>query len=395
MAGGHTQRPINIVADENIPRVREWFSALGEVRTLAGRSMVAADVADADILLVRSVTPVDAALLSASRVRFVGTATIGTDHLDVEFLRRAGIGFANAPGSNAQSVVDYVLSALAAEAGLLARLLSGKARVGVVGLGNVGGRLLRRLHTLGIDAIGFDPYVDVPDLPQNTLEAVLGCAVVCLHTPLTRKGAHPTWHLLDASRMRSLRSGAVLLNAGRGAVIDNQALLRLLEARPDVRVVLDVWEPEPAISLDLLQRVALGTPHIAGYSFDGKLAGTRMLLQACCEYLAQSQPIHASSDDPLLITVPAGGDAAAVLEAALLAVYDPRRDDAALRSCDEAAAIAAHFDQLRKHYPQRREIASCEVVNWAELSADAQRLLTAAGFRGEVAVRGGITGGSG
>src|SRR5690606_6233361 len=119
-----------------------------------------------------------------------------------------------------------------------------------------------------------DPYVDAPDLPQNTLEVVLGCEVVCLHTPLTRQGAHPTWHLLDESRIRSLRSAAVLLNAGRGAVIDNQALLRVLEVRPDLRVMLDVWESEPAINLDLLQRVTLATPHIAGYSFDGKLAGT-------------------------------------------------------------------------------------------------------------------------
>src|SRR5690606_17938748 len=281
---------------------------------------------------VRSVTPVNAALLSGSRVCFVGTATIGTDHLDVEFLQRAGIGYANAPGSNAQSVVDYVLSALAAQEGLLACLLGGKARVGVVGLGNVGGRLLRRLHALGIDAVGFDPYVDAPDLPQNTLEVVLGCDVVCLHTPLTREGAHPTWHLLDENRMRSLRSGAVLLNAGRGAVIDNQGLLHMLEAGPDLRVILDVWEPEPAISLDLLERVALGTPHIAGYSFDGKLAGTRMLLQASCEYLAQPLPAYSSSDDSTPITVPAGGDAVTALEAALLAVYDPRRDDAALRS---------------------------------------------------------------
>ncbi len=388
MAGGQLQRPINIVADENIPQVRECFSSLGEVRTLAGRSMAAADVADADILLVRSVTPVNAALLSASRVRFVGTATIGTDHLDIDYLQRMEIGYANAPGSNAQSVVDYVLSALAAEEGLLARLLGGKARVGVVGLGNAGGRLLRRLHALGIDAVGFDPYVDAPDLPQNTLEVVLGCEVVCLHTPLTRQGAHPTWHLLDESRIRSLRSAAVLLNAGRGAVIDNQALLRVLEARPDLRVMLDVWESEPAINLDLLQRVTLATPHIAGYSFDGKLAGTHRLLQACCEFLACPLPIHSSSDDPMPITVPTGGDAAAALGAALLAVYDPRRDDAALRAGGDPAAIATHFDQLRKHYPLRREIAGCEVVNWKELGAGAQRLLAAAGFRGA------ITGGS-
>jgi erythronate-4-phosphate dehydrogenase len=384
------ERRPRIVADENIPCVSEWFAPLGEVRTVAGRTLSRTDLADADILLVRSVTPVRAGLLAGTPVRFVGTATIGTDHLDAEYLRAAGIAFASAPGSNAQSVVDYVLSALATVAGLFERLFEGSARIGVVGLGNVGGRLLRRLRALGLDAVGYDPWVAAADLPQQSLDAVLACEVVCLHTPLTRTGDHPTWHLLDARRLAGLAGGCVLLNAGRGPVIDNPALLELVQRRPDMHAMLDVWEGEPAIDPALLERVALGTPHIAGYSQDGKLAGTRMLLEVVCGWLGQPVPaLAAPLAEPRIVAARDGGPIGA-LRSALLAVYDPRRDDAALRTGGNEAGLAAHFDHLRRHYPVRREVAACRVANWGELDAGAQRLLAAAGFRGEAA-----TGGSG
>jgi erythronate-4-phosphate dehydrogenase len=354
---------------------------VGDVKTATGRTLSRADVAAADILLVRSVTPVNAALLTGTPVRFVGTATIGTDHLDMDYLRAAGIAFASAPGSNAQSVVDYVLSALATVDDLLERLLAGTARVGVVGLGNVGGRLLRRLRALGLDAVGHDPWVVADDLPQRALVDVLAREVVCLHTPLTRTGGHPTWHLLDAVRLAGLARGAVLLNAGRGPVIDNRALLECMQRRPDLRVLLDVWEGEPAIDPALLARVALGSPHIAGYSQDGKLAGTRTLLDAVCAWLGQPAPAVAPPlPEPCIVVAPDGGPVN-VLRSALLAVYDPRCDDAALRGVVGSDALAAHFDYLRRHYPARREVAACRVANWGELDAGAQRLMTAAGFR--------------
>ena len=372
--------PHLIVADENIPKVREWFAPLGTVVTRSGRDLAAADVRAADILLVRSVTSVGPDLLQDSHVGFVGTATIGTDHLDLDYLARAGITVASAPASNAQSVVDYVLSVLAAMDGVVERLLVG-GTVGVVGLGNVGARLLRRLRALGIDAIGCDPFVIAEDLPQQSLAEVLTRDVVCLHTPLTRTGEYPTFHLLNEKNLATLKPDAVLLNAGRGAVIDNRALLRLLEQRHDLRVVLDVWETEPAIDITLLQKVALGTPHIAGYSLDGKLAGTRMLLQACCEFLGEELPITSATDEPLRLQL-SNGKAVNTLREALLAVYDPRRDDAALRNFSDDAGISAHFDRLRKNYPVRREIASCVIENWETLDHTAQKLLRAAGFSG-------------
>lgn len=374
-----------IVADENIPQVRECFAPLGTVVTLPGRTLAPAAVAAADILLVRSVTPVDARLLDGSRVGFVGTATIGTDHLDLAYLRDAGIAVASAPASNAQSVVDYVLSALATLDGVLERVCGGSVgcSVGIVGLGNVGSRLLRRLLQMGINAVGYDPFVSAADLPQRPLAQVLKCDVVCLHTPLTREGEHPTWHLLDATRLSTLKPGAVLLNAGRGAVIDNAALLQLLEQRPDLQVVLDVWESEPAISIPLLAHVTLGTPHIAGYSLDGKLAGTQMLLRACCEFLGEPVPPQQAGGALQQLALPeAGGSAVDVLRAALLAVYDPRRDDLALRAerGADAPEMADHFDRLRKHYPVRREIAGF-VIQGAGLNPAARTLLTAAGFK--------------
>lgn len=372
---------LKIVADQNIPRVREWFAPLGEVRMVAGRTLDASAVSDADILLVRSVTRVDAGLLAGSRVRFVGTATIGTDHLDLAWLAQRGIAVANAPGSNATSVVEYVLSALAAVDDVLERLLAG-AQVGIVGLGNVGGRLLQRLQRLGIRVIGHDPLLPASSgLPLRALDEVLASAVVCLHTPLTREGPHPTRHLLGPAALARLRPGALLLNAGRGAVIDNRALAGILAQGRDLRTVLDVWEGEPAIDAGLLAAVTLGTPHIAGYSSDGKLAGTRMMLEACCRHLGVPVPLPAEPEPPLPLRLDPALRGADLLRAALLACYDVRADDRRLREAYAGGGVAA-FDALRKDYPVRRELAAWAVVNWRDLDEEQRTLLTALGLSG-------------
>jgi erythronate-4-phosphate dehydrogenase len=335
-----------IVADENIPDVRAAFGALGEIRTLPGRALRRRDLDGADVLLVRSVTRVDRALLEGSAVAFVGSATIGTDHLDLDYLRQRGIAVANAPGSNAAAVVDYVLSSFCALDGVLEGLLDGGV-VGIIGLGNVGGRLLRRLRGLGIRCVGYDPLLAPrADLPLCDLEAVLGADVICCHTPLTTGGPHPTRHLLDEARLRGLRRGALLLNAGRGAVIDNAALLRVLRERPDLRAVLDVWEGEPAIDRRLLQRAAIGTPHIAGYSWDGKLAGMRMILEACCRYLREPVPPLAAPAAPPPLTIDSGLSGAALLRAAVLAACDVRADDGRLRAAQAPDAPHA-IDRIR------------------------------------------------
>jgi erythronate-4-phosphate dehydrogenase len=373
-----------IIADENMPLVREAFAALGEVRTYAGRNLSAAQVSAADILLVRSVTRVDRALLEGSRVRFVGTATIGTDHLDLGYLQARGIAVASAPGSNANAVVDYVLSALCALEGVLEDLLGGR-RVGIVGLGNVGSRLLQRLRSLGVTCVGYDPLLPrSSNLPLVDLHTALGADVVCCHAPLTRSVSFPTYHLLGATELQRLRPDAVLLNAGRGGVVDNAALKQLLAARNDVRAILDVWENEPMIDDELLPRLALATPHIAGYSLDGKIVGTRMMLEACCNFLDVAVPTMAIAEiEPPRIHLPEHLVGAALIRAAVQKVYAASADDQRMRAALQnvrGTAVGVAFDALRKNYPERREFSAYAIANWKNFSDKQRAVLSGVGF---------------
>lgn len=320
-----------IVADENITYAQHFFAGMGELILLPGRAISRSDVQDADILLVRSVTSVNRELLEGTAVRFVGSCTIGTDHIDTQWLSDNSIHFAYAPGCNAQAVVEYVLAALRA---LEVDLSTSK--IGVVGCGNVGGRLLRYLKNAGVDVVGCDPFLLNSKLPLVDFEKILECGVICLHTPLTKSGTHPTYHLFDESVINALQPSTVLLNAGRGAVVDNAALLQRIENSGDLSVVLDVWENEPAISDELLAHVAIGTPHIAGYSAEGKLRGTEMVYEALCNFLGCNQTAA-----PVVL----GGD---VIPYAIFA------DDAALREQYPVDGALA-FDRLRKHYKPRRE----------------------------------------
>ena len=349
---------MKIVADENIPLVRELFSAYGAVEVLPGRSITADRLADAGALLVRSVTAVNEELLKGSQVQFVGTATIGTDHIDEAWLQQQGIQFASAPGCNAEAVVQYVLSALCV---LIPNWQQKK--VGIVGCGNVGGRLYQKLRALGVACRCYDPFLD---REKNTdlvgFDEVLGCDMICLHTPLTTDGPYPTYHLFDEPVLRKLNPDTFLLNAGRGEVIDNAALLALLNRQP-MQVVLDVWEGEPAIDTRLLQKVALGTPHIAGYSYDGKLRGTAMIKKAFTDWLG----IAPVETDKLSEPGSAAGMKAIVagsLPEAILSSYDIRQDDKRLRQALSGAGIdvATEFDKLRKNYPQRLEFSHFSIA---------------------------------
>lgn len=361
--------PLRIVADENIPYVKEFFSDFGVIVTLPGRAMTAADVAQADVLLVRSVTPVDESLLQGSRVKFVGTCTIGVDHLDVDYLRNAGITYSSAPGCNANSVVEYVFSVLAQ---LRPDWL--QRSFGIIGCGNVGGALYQRLKTLGLKVSYYDPLLCSTDTDfrqaddQVCLEQVLQADVIAMHAPLTRSGDHPSHHLVSQPQLTQLRTGALLINAGRGAVIDNTALLQTLQQRSDVDVALDVWEWEPFVEPQLLPHIALATPHIAGYSFDGKVEGTAMIYRALCCFLGVKPDRSAQQLLPQEVNVidNVSGSTQQVLNQAILNGYDVAADDNRMRREIEKVieangeqssrqAIGATFDELRKTYPVRRE----------------------------------------
>lgn len=361
---------MKIIADENMPLVHELFANLGEVVTLPGRSIAAKDMVDADVLLVRSITRVDRHLLEGSRVRFVGTATVGVDHVDHAYLVAHGIEFANAPGCNADAVVDYVFAALYA---LGADPSDGC--VGIVGCGQVGGRLYRRLRELGVACRCHDPFLTASQQPDLcTLEEVLRADIVSLHTPLTTSGPYPTHHLLNADNLAQLREGAVLLNTGRGAVISNDDLRNLLARRKDLRVVLDVWQSEPDVDLALLDRVALATPHIAGYSVQGKENGTRMVHEALRKWMGRDTGRQGPDASLLPLRVRSVKDA-------VVSAYDIRKDDQRMRTV--LAAAGDHrgeaFDQLRKNYPHRHEFSRYRV--YGELSSTEKKQLLALGFR--------------
>ncbi|NQD38189.1 DUF3410 domain-containing protein [Permianibacter sp. IMCC34836] len=391
---------MKLVADENIPLVRELFSAFGELVLRPGRAITAHDLADADALLVRSVTTVNANLLKGSAVRFVGSATIGTDHVDHVALADAGIAFANAPGCNANAVAEYVIASLLVLAERN-RFRPGRDVIGILGYGNVGRRLAAKLTALAWPFRVCDPpLAEAQNRAQQwcTAAELRDCDVLTLHVPLNKQGAHPTWHWLDEAAFASMRA-RVVINSCRGPVVDNHALLDWLRAEPTRAAVLDVWEHEPDLPDDLLQRVDLATPHIAGYSREGKCNGSFMIHAAFRQHFG----LDAANAERWQLPVAGQGavpdfavpDRAAqhlaaldlttqdlttqALPQALLApreqvrqelaqqwllqqllnCYDPRRDDAALRAALAAAADRrAAFDLLRKNYPERRELVS-------------------------------------
>lgn len=390
---------MRIVVDENVPQAQA-FARHGELVRLPGRSLRAADVRDADALIVRSITRVNAELLEGSRVGFVGTCTIGVDHLDTEWLEQQGIAWSNAPGCNARSVVEYVLAALRRLA--LQRQSSLAQRCyGIVGAGEVGQRLANVLRALGWQVVLCDPpraaggRAPVVESPAGQSfvdidELIARCDVICLHTPLTTTGVWPTRHLLDEERLRRLRPDCWLVNAGRGPVIDNQALLAVLQERDDLAVALDVWEHEPLVDPRLAARCALVTPHIAGYSLDGKIRGTEMIYQAFCRHFALDAG-EGVSYPPAEITHLGVGDgvtAEQLLCRLSVLFYDPLADDAALRATLglDAQGRGEAFDRLRKQYPVRREMPATSV----QLPADAvalQQVARALGMPWQVAGR--------
>lgn len=352
--------PLNIVADENIPGLDTWFGDLGNITRVPGRNLSRAQLAAADVLLVRSVTEVNERLLQGTPVRFVGSCTIGTDHLDIPWLESQGIAWSAAPGCNANSVVEYVFCALAALD------IDWRTRsFGIVGCGNVGGLLQRRLHALDIPCRIYDPWLtDNPD--SSDLHSVLQQDVICLHAPLVKDGPHPSHHMIDAVALASIKPGAVLISAGRGAVIDNAAMLQCLAQNPGFTAVLDVWENEPDIRTDLLEKVDLGSPHIAGYSHDGKLAGTRMIRDALNRALELPEIVQQDGDAEVKQRVVTEQSGFAAIRELLLKIYDPREDDRRLRDAALAATeggepMAKSFDMLRKHYPQRLEFSHYQV----------------------------------
>ena len=385
---------MRIVVDQNIPLGTEAFAAAGEVVRLPGRTIQRSDLTDCHALIVRSITKVDRALLEGTPVKFVGTCTIGTDHLDIPWLEANGISWVSAPGCNARSVAEWVV-AVVATFHLDRRIdLGSKPRVGVVGVGRVGRQVSKVLTDLGLAPLLNDPpraelegqgaFVELDDL-------VAGCDIVTAHLPLTRSGEHPTHRLLDKPLLSSLPQGALFLNAGRGPTAVSDDLLGLLQERSDLTMALDVLDPEPVVPVGLCQVAHLISPHVAGYSLEGKMEGTRMVRKALGDFMGLSAwELPAGETQPLVVaeirlegkSISPETDPWDALCALITASWSPLGDDGRMREIlalpDGARGEA--FDRLRKEYPVRLEWRHRPVVGVEKLPAASWEIARRLGF---------------
>lgn len=369
---------MNIYIDENIPCAKAFFAELGSVHFFSGRTVNAEQLCDADVLLVRSITLVNEQLLGLNDcLKFVGTATIGTDHIDQNYLKKRGITFCSAPGCNKISVAEYILSCLFVLAEKQQFQLTDKS-VAIVGAGNTGSALFQRLTALGIHCKRYDPPLQLAGDKRDfcSFAEVLKADIISLHVPKITAGQFPTVHMFDQSVLKQLTKKQILLNASRGEVIDNQALLLLAREGQLPTLVLDVWENEPNITKALLPFVEIATPHIAGYSLDGKVRGTEMLYQALSAFLG----VNATYSLKEFVPLPAISEVAIsqnldqdLLKSLIHLIFDVRRDDALFRQMIDQVD---GFDTMRKTYQERRELSTL-MVNASEKQTS---LLAALGF---------------
>lgn len=359
-----------IVVDNKNPFLADALAGVGDVRQLGTAAITNASLRDADAVVVRSETKVGAPLLEGTAVRFVGTATIGTDHVDLAYLEKCGIGFASAPGSNANSVAEYVAAALLETAARLNISLKEKI-LGVVGVGNVGSRVVRVGRALGMAVLQNDPPLarTTGDPVFVPLDAVMEADVVTLHVPLTRAGNDPTFHLFDSERFSRMKRGTVLINTARGPVVESKALHSVLASGHLAAAVLDVWEGEPDIDPLLLDRILIGTPHIAGYSFDGKVNAARMMFEAIVRHfgLGRQWPVPANLPAPHAgrIDLQAAENTQETIRRVVARCYTIEEDDARFRTLVKVPEDArrAEFGRQRATYPVRREFRATRIVS--------------------------------
>ena len=353
---------MNIVADHNIPGLEQLLGHLGEITALDGRSISRRDLLTADALLVRSVSRVDEVLLKDTPVRFVASATAGHDHIDMEYLKSTGRHFALASGSNAQSVVEYVFAALAETGATLDALCEGHSSLGVIGYGNVGQRLVSVARTLGISVLVYDPYIKQCPVSAS-FEQVMRCDVVSLHCALSQEGRFPSWHLLNRQVLTTLRPEQVLINAARGGIIDETALLERA-SRGGPSLIVDCWEGEPCISEALIEQASLATPHVAGYSKDGKWRGTQMLGEALTSFLRLEGGNAGIGLPSVSVQLGEHHSMAQTVRLLLGQVYDITTDDALLRrALRDSGGVerGRQFDRLRRDYRERRELFGAQL----------------------------------
>lgn len=357
---------MQIILDENISFAKEAFSTMGDVKLYPGREITNEKVKQADALIVRSVTKVNEQLLKDTSIKFVGTATIGTDHIDKEYLESQNIFFTDAAGCNADAVTEFVFTLLA-KIILEKKMKFNDLTIGVVGVGNIGSRVSRLGKLLGMKVLKNDPPLKrkTGDSDFVELEEVLGADIITLHVPLNKEGIDRTYHLFDKEILSKLKENLILINSSRGPVINNTELEQVMDGK-NFTVCLDVWENEPLLNLDLLKKVRFGTPHIAGYSLEGKVNGTVMVYNQLCKFLntppkwksrlekVENSTIEISEKDSFEKT----------LNNIFSRIHKFETDDKSVRGLFEIEEDkrGKYFDGLRKNYSLRREFNNYTVL---------------------------------
>ncbi len=354
-----------IIADENIGMADEAFSGFGRLITMPGRSITPEAVREADVLLVRSVTKVDAALLEGSNIKFVGTATIGTDHVDTDYLQQKGIVFTDAKGCNADAVAQYFITLYAKY--IVEKEKPADLKTGIIGVGNIGGRIKRFLDVFEKKYILNDPPLKesgFSDYPFRGLQDALSADIVTFHTPLTYNGSHPTYHLLNENNIKYLRDESYIINCSRGEVVSDKALLDAGVIFNSV-ISADVWEGEPDINMELLSRTFTASPHVAGYSLEGKVNGTRILHNKLADFLG-TEPFFKPRLPKIenhLIEINSTLPGEEILYRITRHIYDIDADTVTLKKMKYAAKNrrGKYFDDLRKNYKLRREFSNYNI----------------------------------
>ncbi|MGD8109480.1 4-phosphoerythronate dehydrogenase [Vibrio sp. TRT 17S01] len=352
---------MKILIDENMPYAESLFSQLGEVILKPGRTLTADDLIDVDALMIRSVTKVNADLIAkANKLKFVGTATAGMDHVDQALLSEKGIFFTAAPGCNKVGVAEYVFSVMMVLAQQHGFSVFDKT-VGIIGAGQVGSYLEQCLKGIGINVLINDPPKEAQGDSRSftpLTELLERSDIITLHTPITRDGDHPTHHLIDEQVLNGFREDQILINAARGPVVDNDALKQRLLKQDGFIAALDVFEFEPEVDMELLPLLAFATPHVAGYGLEGKARGTTMIFNSYCEFLGKPLAAMASELLPVApvpeLTLNRAWDEATLHNLTQI-IYDVRKDDALFR---REIHNSGAFDMMRKQYWDRREYSS-------------------------------------
>lgn len=336
---------MKIVVDNKIPYIRETLAKITEdVIYLPGNEINAESVKDADAIITRTRTQCNRQLLEGSSVKFIGTATIGFDHIDTDYCKQAGIVWKNCPGCNSGAVeqyIDAVISLLKKEKGLNADNIC----MGIVGVGNVGSRIMSLAKRYGMNVLLNDPprkdcgesdFVDIDTIVRE-------CDIITFHTPLIKEGKYKTYHLADDNFFNSLRKKPVIINTSRGEVIDTNAILNAIRKNCVSETIIDVWENEPNINLELLNKVYIGTPHIAGYSIDGKYNATMMTLKSLCDFFQINLDIDSSLPENIKTLGPSDK------KDNILSCYNPKNDYNILIAHPE------DFEKIRGNYNLRKE----------------------------------------